>query len=132
MNAPGCSGRTAPPVRREPHALQHPPHYFYYYAVWSNGEPFVVGAHGAHDVGPRWVSAKAAYAWHSLLPDGYTWRAVDAVAPARSSAGWASGVYEGNGRSTGVRNLNTAAVILEAALYRERGRPLLEAVRAGG
>lgn len=112
-------------------AIEHPPHYFYYYSVWSDGSPFVVGTHDRQVQGPRWVSAKAAYAWHALVPDSYTWRAVRAVEPARSAAGWASGIYEGSGRSTGVENLNTAAVILEAALYRERGRPMLELARAG-
>jgi len=107
-------------------AIQRPPHYFYYYSVFSEGEPFVVRAHGPVEDGPRWVSAKAAYAWHSLLPTEYTWLAVNAVEPARSRAGWASGVFEGSGESTGVRNLNTAAIILEAALHREMGRPLLE------
>ena len=47
------------------------------------------------------------------------------MAPARARDGWASGVFEGGHRSTGVRNLNTAAVILEAALYRTLGRPIL-------
>ena len=113
-------------------ALPHPPHFFYYYDVWSAGSTFVVRAQGPAGDVPRWVSAKAAYAWHALVPNGYTWRAVTAVEPARSGAGWASGIYEGNGRSTGVRNLNSAAVILEAALYRQRGRPLVEAAVGGG
>src|SRR5690606_14301775 len=107
-------------------AVPTPPHYFYYYAIWSDGEPFAVRAQGPVQGGPRWISAKGAYAWHALLPDGYTWRAVGRVEPARSPAGWASGVYERNGASTDARNVNTAAVILQAALYRERARALLE------
>lgn len=107
-------------------ALPEPPHYFYYYSVYTDGEPFVVRAHGPVGASaPRWVSAKAAYGWHALLPTEYTWRVLRAVAPARSSEGWASGVYEESGESTKTQNVNTAAVILEAALYRQRGRPFL-------
>jgi hypothetical protein len=106
-------------------AVQMPPHYFYYYTFWSDGKPFAVRAMGAGTEGPRWVSAKGAYAWHSLMPSAYTWSAIGAVEPARSAAGWSSGVYEENGKSTEVRNLNTAGVILQAALYREQGRPPL-------
>jgi hypothetical protein len=108
-------------------AIEVPPWYFYYYSVYSEGEQFAVRAHGPVRNGPRWVSAKAAFAWHALFPSDYTWKAVQSVAPARSGAGWASGVFEGSRRSTGVRNLNTAAVIIEAALYRKLGRPLLDA-----
>ena len=107
-------------------AIQTAPHYFYYYSVYGDGETFVVRAQGPVENGPRWVSAKAAYAWHALLPTEYTWLAVQTVEPARSADGWASGVFEGTGETTAVRNVNTAGIILEAALYRARGRPLLD------
>ena len=104
------------------------PYYFYYYAINHHGRQFTVGspdAPGPLD-DPRWVSAKAAYAWHALLPGSYTRRAVDAVAPARHpERGWSSGVYEETGLPTGSENVNTAAVILEAALFSRTGRPLL-------
>ena len=45
---------------------------------------------------------------------------------AEGGGGWGSGVYEGTGEPTGGHNLNTAAVILEAALYSATGRPLVE------
>jgi hypothetical protein len=106
-------------------AVEVAPWYFYYYSVYSEGEEFAVRAHGPVTDGPRWVSAKAAFAWHSLFPSEYTWKAVQTVQPARGAQGWASGVFEGGHRSTGVRNLNTAAVIIEAALYRKLGRPIL-------
>jgi hypothetical protein len=106
-------------------AVQVAPWYFYYYSVYSEGETFAVRAHGPVKNGPRWVSAKAAFAWHALYPSAYTWTAVQAVQPARHADGWASGVFEKSTRSTGIRNLNTAAVILEAALYRKLGRPIL-------
>ena len=104
------------------------PHYFYYYTVRDGEEDFAVRALGSRrpDPAPRWVSAKAAYAWHALMPDAYTWRAVEAVSAARDArTGWSSGVYEGSGRATGSHNINTAAVVLEAAVYRAHRRPLL-------
>lgn len=109
-------------------ALPRPPSYFYYYNVNLQGKAFVVSVQGATTPSrtPRWVSAKAAWAWHALLPGEYTRTAVETVANARRATGWSSGVYEETGRSTGSENLNTAAVILEAALFRETGRPLAE------
>jgi hypothetical protein len=103
------------------------PWYFYYYSINHHGRQFVVNVQGS-DVDlndPRWISAKAAYAWHALLPGGYTRSAVDAVAAARTERGWSSGVYEAGRRSTGSENINTAAVILQAALYSRTGVPLL-------
>jgi hypothetical protein len=96
-----------------------PPNFFYYYSVLTGSEPFSVSAVGvSHTLdNPRWVSAKAAFGWHALLPSDYTMLAVRYVMPAMSAAGWASGVYEGTQRSTRSENLNTAAGILEAALY---------------
>jgi hypothetical protein len=42
-------------------------------------------------------------------------------------------VYEGTGRSTGAANVNTAAVILTAALYVARGgRPIAEGAADAG
>lgn len=114
-------------------AIERPPHYFYYYTLYDEGEAFAIRAHSPIEgQGPRWVSSKAAYAWHALLPGDYTWKAVQTVAPARSDRGWSSGVFENDGQSTGVRNLNTAGIILEAALYRKLGQPFLRAVAGGG
>jgi hypothetical protein len=111
-------------------AIPRPPYWFYYYTIHSHGRPFNIDAQGRQTGlnGPRWVSAKAAYAWHALLPDDYTRRTLATVAPARSDArGWGSGVYERTGRPTGAENINTAAVILQAALFHARGgRPLIE------
>jgi hypothetical protein len=106
-------------------AIQVAPWYFYYYSVYSDGETFAVRAHGPVKNGPRWVSAKAAFAWHALYPSDYTWTTVQTVLPAQHPEGWDSGVFEGGARSTGVLNLNTSAVILEAALYRKLGKPFL-------
>ncbi|MBA3949777.1 MAG: DUF3131 domain-containing protein, partial [Acidobacteria bacterium] len=71
-------------------------------------------------------STKAAFGWHALAPSAYTLRAIRTVRPAAGPNGWASGVYE-RGGSTNVPNINTAAVVLEAALYARLGRPLLQA-----
>jgi ankyrin repeat protein len=108
-------------------ALAVPPHHFYYYCVYNHGREFAVDVqdHSAVVKGPRWVSAKSAFAWHALLPSGYTRRAVEAVRPAGSRRGWAAGVFEEDGRSTGTESINTQAVILEAALYRRTRKPFL-------
>ncbi len=110
-------------------AVNRPPYYFYYYCVYCNGRAFSVDAMGAPRPlnGPRWISAKAAYAWAGLFPEEYTWKAVEGVADAATPGGWAAGVYEGTGRPTEGTNLNTAAIILESVLYARRGRPLIAA-----
>lgn len=107
-------------------AVNIPPHYFYYYGVvGGDGEAFLVDAQGPMSgEGPRWISTKAAYAWHAVLPGPYTRTAVKTVEAARTSTGWASGVFEGSGQSTGVRNINTAAIVLEAAYFARHGVPI--------
>ena len=111
-------------INREP--------YFLYYSVFTDGRPFVVLGPEGQSAGnfPRTVSTKAAFGWHALLPSAYTWRAVQTVSAAAGAGGWGSGVYEAEpGRSTGAENINTAAVVLESALYYMRGRPLIEGPR---
>lgn len=110
-------------------ALPVEPHYFYYYTVYHNGQAFGVNAPSGPDGldSPRWISTKAAFGWHALLPSMYTWEAVQAVMPAGDATrGWSAGVFEGSGQSTGSRNMNTAAIVLESALYHSRGRPLMD------
>ena len=108
-------------------AVDVPPYYFYYYCVYCNGTPFIVDIHTpGHELdSPRWVSTKATFGWHALLPDAYTDLAVRTVAPARTGDGWQSGVFEGSARPTGTHDVNTAALILESALYVIGGGPLL-------
>ncbi|MFL5488907.1 MAG: DUF3131 domain-containing protein [Gemmatimonadaceae bacterium] len=108
-------------------ALPDPPDYFYYYSVWHHGKPFVVEPPGEGKVldQPRWVSAKAAFAWNALMPSDYTRLLLATVRPAATTAGWGAGVYERTARPTGIPSLNTAALIMEAALYKIRGRPIL-------
>ena len=108
------------------------PYFFYYYAINHHGQQFVVGAPdgGLTPGAPRWVSAKAAWGWHALLPSAYTRAAVDGIAGAADpTRGWGAGVHEGTGAPIGGQSLNTAAVILEAALFSRTGRPLLHGER---
>lgn len=109
-------------------AVSVPPYYFYYYCVYCNGKEFVVDVDdpGKELSGPRWVSTKNAFGWHALLPGEYTGLAVTEVEPARSDGGWSSGVFEKTGESTRMEDINTAAVILEAALYAKRARPFID------
>jgi hypothetical protein len=109
-------------------AMPDPPYYFYYYSVYHSGKTFVVEGPGYGTVvdNPRWISSKAAFAWRALFPTDYTSKAFDAVQPAAMSGdGWGAGVYEGSLKPTGDASLNTAGVILEAALYNKRGQPFL-------
>ena len=109
-------------------ALPDPPYYFYYYDVYRQGRPFVVDAPAGQGYveSPRWISSKAAFAWHALLPSPYTLTVLQAVQPsAIPGYGWGAGVYEGTLRPTGDASLNTAALILEAAVYNLRGHPFL-------
>jgi hypothetical protein len=112
-------------------AVSVPPEYFYYYCVYCNGKPFVidVSSPGKEKDSPRWVSTKAAFGWHALMPSPYTKKVTDYVTAARDAKhGWASGVYEKTGASTNTWDINTAAVLLEIAYYQLRGgKPLIEA-----
>lgn len=105
-------------------AIPVKPAYFYYYLVHRNGQDFVVRAPGTEPDPsyPRWISTKASFAWHALFPSDYTWSAVRAVQPAGATgAGWTAGVYERSKRPTPNSNVNTAAIVLEAAYYAQRG-----------
>jgi hypothetical protein len=59
-----------------------------------------------------------------VLPSAYTQLVLKTVQPARTPTGWGSGVYEQTYRPTGVPSLNTAALIMESALYKTRGRAI--------
>ena len=109
-------------------AMPDAPYYFYYYSVYHSGKTFVVEgpAYGTVVSNPRWVSSKAAFAWHVLFPSSYTQKAFDAVqAAAIPGHGWGAGVYEGTLRPTGYPTLNTAGMILEAVLYKKLGQSVL-------
>ncbi|HEY0529201.1 MAG TPA: DUF3131 domain-containing protein [Gemmatimonadaceae bacterium] len=108
-------------------AMPDPPYYFYYYSVYHRGQTFTVEGPGdkLYVEKPRWVSSKAAFGWNAVLPNAYTQLALRTVQPARTANGYGSGVYEGTYAPTGVPSLNTAALIMESALYKTRGVPIL-------
>jgi hypothetical protein len=113
-------------------ALNRPP-YFLYYSVYADGKAFNVAPPDGAPPGdtPRTVSTKAAFGWHALLPSPYTWRALQMLAGAKTASGWGAGVFEDDGRISGAPNVNTAALVLESALYVMRGRPLVEPLPQG-
>jgi hypothetical protein len=107
-------------------ALPDPPYYFYYYSVYHRGKSFVVESLDDKIVErPRWVSSKAAFGWNAVMSNAYTQLVLRTVRPAGTPNGWGSGVYEDTLLPTGVPSLNTAALIMESALYKTRGRPIL-------
>jgi hypothetical protein len=111
-------------------ALPDPPYFFYYYNIYRQGRTFAVDAPAGQGwvERPRWISTKAAFAWHALLPTPYTLIALQAVQPAGAGGrGWGAGVYERTLQPTGTPGINTEAVVLEAALYHMRGAPFLSA-----
>ncbi len=116
-------------------ASSEAPHYFYYYCIGADGEAFAVRAKGEGELldGPRAVSTKAALAWYALAPSRYTARAVRTVAAGVDTSGaWPAGVLEGSGVPSGGENVNTAGVILEAAVYARDGAPFLAEATPGG
>lgn len=110
-------------------AVSVPPYYFYYYCVLCNGKAFTVDVAetGRHLDEPRWISTKASFGYHVLMGTEYTKRVLEIVAGAKTGSGWSSGVFEGSLKPTATYDINTAAVVLEASLYRKIGRPLLRA-----
>jgi hypothetical protein len=112
-------------------AMPVKPHYFYYYCVYCNGKPFVIGLSSPKQTldGPRWVSTKGAFGWHALMPNDYTAKAIEHVQPALDpTQGWATGVFEKTRESTKTWDVNTAVVLMEIAYYQLRGRrPLIQA-----
>lgn len=104
------------------------PHYFYYYCALFEDQAFGVTAQGEGLLadGPRTISTKAAFAWYALSPNRYTREALELVTGALAHAeGWPAGLREGSNTVAGPENVNTAAVILESALFARRGRPIL-------
>jgi hypothetical protein len=109
-------------------AIDIAPDYFFYYTVLSKNGPWSIDVQrpNARVTGPRWISTKAAFAWHALLPGDYTRQVLDTVrSKAKVGGVWGSGVFD-SGRPTATPNINTAAVVLEAALYRKRNAPLVQ------
>lgn len=115
-------------------AIPEPPAYFYYYLLYRDGKTFVVTTPSG-DAAPsnvRWVSAKAAFGWHALLPSDFTWQALQTVRNAEAAnRGWTAGVFESNKESTHSFNLNTAAIVLESVAYARRHCPFIQTACGG-
>lgn len=106
-------------------AINRAPDYFFYYTVLSSQGPWSIEVQrpNVRVSEPRWLSAKAAFGWHALVGSRYTRTVLDTIAERALVNGvWGSGIFE-NGRPTGNPNINTAAVVLEAALYRRVRTP---------
>jgi hypothetical protein len=112
-------------------AIDVPPHFFFYYCLYTNGRNWGIDVQDreASVEGPRWVSTKSAFAFHALMPSQYTDLVVQRLGRAEMPGGWASGIYERSGESTGNLNINTTAVILSAALVNQKGQPMLPSAR---
>ena len=116
------------PVIVSEDAINIAPDYFFYNTVLSKHGPWSIDVQRprVQVTEPRWLSTKATFAWHALLPGDYTRTALDTIRSTALTGGvWGSGVFD-DGRATGNPNINTAAVVLEAALFRMRGGPLVE------
>jgi hypothetical protein len=113
-------------------AVNVKPHYFYYYCVYCNGRSFTVDVvtPGSNLDQPRWVSTKATFGYDALMPSEYTDTVMKFVSAARTSRGWSSGVFERNRQSTNAYDINTAAVVLEAALYVKQRRPFAQSAQS--
>lgn len=123
------AARTGKLVFASEDAVSIKPFYFYYYCVYCSGRPFVVETSdpGKPLEGPRWMSTKTVFGWHALAPSGYTRRGVEAIQKAASEKrGWSSGLLEKGNAPSYTFDINTAAVILEAAAYASTGRPLAQ------
>ena len=77
------------------------------------------------------MSTKAAFGWYALRPSAYTSMALSKIRDAAVVDGqWVAAITEDSLEPIGAPNINTTAMILEAALYVRDGRPLLERARA--
>ncbi len=109
-------------------ALDRKP-YFLYYSVYADGQTWpATDVKGNTHPDLRFLSAKAAFAWSSLLPDNdYCQTLRQAVQNlADEHKGYLSGRYENPdlGPNKAI-NVNTNAIILESLLYKtQNGHPL--------
>ncbi|MBE9029802.1 DUF3131 domain-containing protein [filamentous cyanobacterium LEGE 11480] len=105
--------------------------YFLYYNVYANDQIWQpITAQGKAYPHLRFLSTKAAFAWHALKPQHpYTQRLRQAVQPLGDAhRGYYSGRYENARYGNNVAvNVNTNAIILESLLYRlHQGKPLAQ------
>jgi hypothetical protein len=102
--------------------------YFIYNTVFANGKTWnAVDENGDEFPELRTLSTKAAFGWDALYRTEYTQRLMDEVQKTNSGMhGWASGIYEVDGRVNTVTTANTNGIILEVINYKANG-PLLSA-----
>jgi Protein of unknown function (DUF3131) len=104
--------------------------YFVYNSVLNGGVAWAAFTPDGSDASAhRSLSTKAAFGWGHLYRDGYADALVARVAelgdPAR---GFASGVYDADGKTNTVITANTNGILLEVLWYETRG-PVLRAGR---
>jgi hypothetical protein len=114
-------------------AVTVPPDFFYYSCVHDGTDSFVVltPEYERAPEAPKTVSTKAAFGWYALRPTLYTSMALHKIMEsAVLDDQWVAAVTEGSFEPIGAPNINTTAMILEAALYVRDGLPLLERARS--
>jgi hypothetical protein len=102
--------------------------YFLYNTVYANGVPWnALAEDGSEHPDKRTVSTKAAFGWNAIYATEYTSKLMEHIAKTKTDeAGYASGVYESDGRVNNITTANTNAIILETLQYKANG-PLLTA-----
>ncbi len=102
--------------------------YFLYNTVYANGTPWnALAEDGSQHPDKRTVSTKAAFGWDAIYATEYTAKLMDYVGKTKTeNGGFASGVYESDGRTNAITTANTNAIILETLQYKANG-PLLTA-----
>jgi hypothetical protein len=96
--------------------------WFVYNTLWQAGVPWrCVSPGGRAYPTERTFSTKAALAWDAIYGDAYSVRLTAAARSLATPGGLAAGLYDSGGTNS-VLNINTNAVVLEALLYKARGR----------
>lgn len=102
------------------------PPYFVYSSLLVNGEPWatITETQEKHN-NLRFLSTKAAIAWHVLYNNAYTRQLFDFVQKnLKSEKGWYNGFYEDLQQPNTSLTANNNGVILESLLYKHVGKPL--------
>jgi hypothetical protein len=98
-------------------AMREPPHFFYYYCVLANQREFSIDVQDPDAGGqPPAMGQHQSGVWMARAPAQRVYQQRRCCRAARTSGGWASGVYEGTMQSTGTLNVNTTAGVMTAAV----------------
>ena len=96
--------------------------WFVYFNLYYKGKTWNCSDHsGSASPGSCGFSTKAAFGWAAIFDDDYSHLLEEAAQALGSPDGYVAGTYPG-GRTNTALTINTNAVILEAMLYRQRGR----------